>query len=292
MNDKLFLLDLMDKISFPKEAQVIFHDLLQRFLDNSEYYERIRGAVHNFMNNCTEEAYEEIDKLSVEMQEHSYTMSMLLLLLSAKPLKEKYIEKGIAECLYWDSIKDLCYKLNECHNVYGIWGTFVRDWFPGFYQMTRFALGRMQFENENFNFDSITINGITIKTGDKVIMMHIPSSGSFTKEERDESYLKAKEFYSKEFNNQPIPVVCDSWLLYPAYKEVFPEHSNIRSFIDDFTHIYEKTEEEFLDSWRIFGKEYRNSPKDWPKTTSLQRLFADYFIKGGKAGTGYGILIL
>ena len=292
MNDELFLMELMNKINFPKTAQDVFLDLFQRIINNPEYYNNMKNAVQKFMDNHALQSFEEIDNLSSEMKEHSYTMSMLLLMLSAKPLKNKYIDKGISVDLYWDSMKDLCYKLNECHNVYGIWGTFVRDWFPGFYQMTRFTLGRMQYEYEVFSLDIVSINGITIKSGDKVIVMHIPSSGSFTKEERLESYHKAKEFYSKEFNNQPIPVVCDSWLLYPAYKNVFPEHSNIRGFIDDFSYIYERTEEEFLDAWRIFGNTDNKSPKNWQKTTSLQRAFAEYFAKGGKAGIGYGVLTL
>lgn len=292
MSDELFLVELMDKINFPKVAQDVFLQLFNRIIHNPEYYNSIKNAVQKYMDNYTDQSYEDIDTLSVEMKEHSYTMSMLLLMLSAKPLKDKYIDKGVPIDLYWASMKDLCYKLNECHNVYGIWGTFVRFWFPGFYQMTRFTLGRMQYECETLSLDVVTVNGITIKSGDKIIMMHIPSSGSFTKEERLESYHKAKEFYSKEFNNQPIPVVCDSWLLYPTYKDVFPKHSNIRSFIDDFSFIYERTEEEFHDAWRIFGKDYNKSPKDWPKTTSLQRSFAEYFINGGKAGSGYGIFIL
>ncbi|GAA4654615.1 hypothetical protein GCM10023142_17530 [Anaerocolumna aminovalerica] len=292
MSDELFLTELMSKIHFPQEAQEIFLALYQRILHNPEYDNSMKSAVQLFIHTSSEKAFAEIDKLSVELKEHSYTMSMLLLLLCAKPLMEKYSEKGLPEDIYWDSIKDLGYKLKECHHVYGIWGTFVRDWFPGYYQMSRFALGRMQYECASFSFDTVTINGITIKSGDKVLMIHIPSSGSFTKEERLESYHKAKEFYSKEFDNQPIPVVCDSWLLYPAYKEVFPTHSNIRSFIDDFSYIYEKAEEEFLDAWRLFGNDYNKSPKDWPKTTSLQKAFAEYFISGGKAGIGYGIFIL
>ncbi|WP_281533121.1 acyltransferase domain-containing protein [Anaerocolumna aminovalerica] len=292
MSDELFLTELMNKIQFPKEAQEIYLSLYQRILHNPEHNNSMKSAVQLFIHASSEKAFTDIDKLSAELKEHSYTMSMLLLLLCAKPLMEKYSEKGLPEDIFWDSIKDLGYKLKECHHVYGIWGTFVRDWFPGYYQMSRFALGRMQYECASFSFDTVTINGITIKSGDKVLMIHIPSSGSFTKEERLESYHKAKEFYSKEFDNQPIPVVCDSWLLYPAYKEVFPTHSNIRSFIDDFSYIYEKAEEEFLDAWRLFGNDYNKSPKDWPKTTSLQKAFAEYFISGGKAGIGYGIFIL
>lgn len=292
MSDELFLTELMNKIHFPQEAQEVYLALYQQILHNPEHNNSMTSAVQLFMDTSSEKAFEEIDKLSAELNEHSYTMSMLLLLLCAKPLMEKYIEKGLPEDIYWDSLKDLGYKLKECYHIHGIWGTFVRGWFPGFYQMSRFALGRMQYEYATFSFDTVTISGITIKSGDKVLMIHIPSSGSFTKEERLESYHMAKEFYSKDFDNQPIPVVCDSWLLYPAYKEVFPTHSNIRSFIDDFSYIYEKTEEEFHDAWRIFGNDYNKSAKDWPQTTSLQKAFAEYFINGGKPGIGYGIFIL
>ena len=80
----------------------------------------------------------------------SYTADLLIYLLMTAHLKERYQEKGISEQIWLDSCMDLNWKLYECRKMYGIWGSFVSWWFDGFFEMTRFALGRLQFELMDF----------------------------------------------------------------------------------------------------------------------------------------------
>lgn len=292
MNEQEFLIYFMKKDNFPKEAQEDFQELYGKMLMNSDYKNRMDSLISMFMSNFTAQAFEHIDILAKDMNIHSYMISMLLLVLSSKPLLKLYHERNIPEEIYWNTAEDLTCKLKECYQLYGIWGTFVREWFPRFYQMSRFALGRMQYEYSIFKLDKYSIGGFTVKKEDKVINMHIPASGSFSEEKRMESYHKAYEFYKKDFEGRPIPVVCSSWLLDPALKDILPAHSNIRGFMNDFTYIHAYTEEEFHDAWRIFGKDASKPPKDLPRDTSLQKIFAEYLEKGRKSGKGYGVLLL
>ena len=290
MNEQEFLIFFMEKIGFPEEAQEFFQGLHRQILKETEYNRRMDYIIKVFMDNQSEKAFEQADLLAKDMNIHSYTMSMMLLLLSCKPLSELYYERNISEDIFWDTLADLTYKLNECRHIYGIWGTFVRTWFPPFYQTARFALGRMQYEYSSFFLDEYSLNGVTLKKGDKVINMHIPSSGSFSEKARMDSYQRAYRFFEKDFPEKTVPIVCSSWLLYPGYRDILPAHSNIRNFMDDFSYIKGYNRKEFTDSWRIFGKDAGKPPVDLPRDTSLQKAFAEYLEKGGTPGVGYGIL--
>ncbi|HII79717.1 MAG TPA: DUF5596 domain-containing protein [Methanosarcina sp.] len=134
MNEQEFLIFFMEKIGFPEEAQEFFQGLHRQILKETEYNRRMDYIIKVFMDNQSEKAFEQADLLAKDMNIHSYTMSMMLLLLSCKPLSELYYERNISEDIFWDTLADLTYKLNECRHIYGIWGTFVRTWFPPFYQ--------------------------------------------------------------------------------------------------------------------------------------------------------------
>mgnify|MGYP001416517494 FL=1 len=284
-----FLTRFMEKVNFPKEAITLFTKLYQEVISSPHYTDLLNTSIKKYMNSDDVGAFYDIDCLAKNMDIPSYTMSMLLLSLCAKPLKEEYHKKGVSEDIYWNSMKDLTYKLKECYQLHGIWGTFTRDWYLGFYQMNRFALGRMQYELFEFMLDTYKAKGITLHKGDKVINLHIPSEGPFDDKTRLTSYKKAYSFYKDSFDQKAIPFVCNSWLLYPAYKEILPKGSNIRSFMDDFTYIQGERSEKFNDAWRVFGKDYKCDPHNLPRKTSLQRSFADHLKNGGKTGTGYGI---
>lgn len=73
-------------------------------------------------------------------------MNMCLLLGACPALRERYAEKGIDEAIFWKSIEDMRWKLHECMDCEEVWGTFVPHWYRGFFEMTRFGLGRFQFE--------------------------------------------------------------------------------------------------------------------------------------------------
>jgi hypothetical protein len=288
-NKQDFIKYTMEKIEFPEEAREVFLHLCRKIEGKKEFLGKFTELADRFMDGESDSVFEELDVLAETMEVHTYSMSMLLLLWCSEPLLERYGWEDISEDIFWDTIYDLHCKLMECFEVYGIWGTFVRTWYPGFYQMNRFALGRLQYEYSDFLLEEYEADGNLVKKDDRVINMHIPSSGSFSKEIRLDSYKKAFEFYKDDFGGRPIPMVCDSWLLYPKHREFLPEHLNIRSFMEDFTYIKGSEEDKFNNAWRVFGKDSDKAPDELPQNTSLQKAFAKYLMAGGKTGSGYGV---
>lgn len=284
-----FVKYMMENINFPQEAQEVFLSLCGQIEMGTHYREKFKELAYRYMRGETDTVYEEVDVLAETMEIHSYTLSMLLLLWCGEELLVRYKEEEIPDEIYWDTVYDLKFKLMECYQVYGIWGTFVRSWYPGFYQMTRFALGRLQYEYSDFKLEEYEAGGNIVKKGDRVINMHIPSSGSFSWEKRLDSYKRAFEFYKDDFGGKPIPMVCDSWLLYPEHRDFLPEHLNIRSFMDDFTYIEGVAEDKFENAWRVFGKDSSKAPNELPQETSLQKAYAKHLLAGGKTGSGYGV---
>ncbi len=217
---------------------------------------------------------------------HDYTATFLMYIVLSQRLEQLYIQRGIDNSIFYESMKDLSFKLKECKEVKGIVGTFT-NWFPGFYKLTRFALGRLQFELTEAKYDYTDgVNGV--KVGDTVINMHIPSSGEpLTPEAADESFALAKEFFRDSFDTEYIPFVCSSWLLHPINDHILPEKSNIRAFKNRFVILSHKLDlGENL--WRFFGTDEKN-PEKLPANTSLRRAYVEHLKAGGRTGSAYGI---
>ena len=93
-----------------------------------------------------------------------YAVDLLLFIFLSAPLRERYRQRGVADEIWRDSMLDLRYKLVECHDVYGVWGSFVASWFAGFFTLGRFALGRLQFEQIALGYD-FAQNGVSLRKG-------------------------------------------------------------------------------------------------------------------------------
>lgn len=221
---------------------------------------------------------------------HNYTAELLLFICLSKKLRERYAENGLSMQIYHDSMLDLRYKLEECLAVYGICGSFVAGWFPGFFNLTRFALGRLQFELTDMPYD-YEVGGIKVAKGQKVINMHIPRSGQpLSKELYEQSFALAKQFYKDTYPVElPAPFVCHSWLLYPDTAKFVPPHLNTYKFLSEFT-IMESHYNNGEDLWRLFDT-MEQHPDRLPTDTSLRRAFVAHLKNGGRVGWGMGILV-
>lgn len=223
---------------------------------------------------------------------HRHTVDFLFLMAASERLRADYKAAGLSDTLFWDTIADLKYKLIECRDVYGIWGTFVAFWHPWFYTMRRFKLGRLQYEAIPFkNGAPVTLGGYTVQPGDTVYNMHIPSCGPLNREVRFASYKKAYEFYKKDLGGKPMVFVCHSWLLYPENREILPETLNMVDFLNDF-YIYEsQADDVFHDKWRVFGKDFEKPDSELPEDTTQRRCFKRWLLAGKKTGSGAGIFL-
>lgn len=220
---------------------------------------------------------------------HNYASELLLFICYSRKLLERYAAANLPREIWHDSMLDLKYKLDECQAVMGICGSFVAGWFPGFFNLTRFALGRLQFEIHEFD-NEYKVGEHVIAKGSKAINMHIPRSGQpLSKELYEDAFARAKEFYKDTFVGiDPVPFVCHSWLLYPDTAKFVPAHLNTCKFLSEFT-VFESHYNDGDDLWRLFDTMERH-PDRLPADTSLRRAFVDHLKNGGRVGWGFGIL--
>ena len=271
--DKAFLLEAYDKICANSEAKAEFDRILGVYEANikCDQYKELLVPAQNagYLANV-----------------HKYTSGLLIYMCMTKHLKKLYEERGINDQIFYDSMLDLRYKLEECKAVRGMVGSFVAWWFPGFFDLTRFALGRLQFEVVKFghNYDK---NGIVLTPDSKVINVHIPRTGTpMDKESCDAAYAQAREFF-KEEAGENCPFICHSWLLFPEHANILPKHTNVYRFFSEFD-VFESGENEGDDLWRLFDTEDRN-PNRLPTDSSLRRNYVEHMKKGGKLGWGLGV---
>ena len=220
---------------------------------------------------------------------HPYTVDILVFICMSKHLKAIYEERGMDLQIYKDSVLDIKWKLEECKIVKGICGSFVATWFAGFFNMTRFALGRLQFELITVNFD-YEKNGVKlIKDQSTVINVHIPRTGTpIDKISCDSSYAQAREFF-KDKVGENAAFICNSWLLYPENKNILSHDSNTYRFMSEYDIVKWRTNIG-EDLWRLFDTDEKN-PSRLPTNGSFRSRYVEHLKNGGRVGVGVGIKI-
>lgn len=220
---------------------------------------------------------------------HEYTGALLLLICCSRQLKEYYKAAGLSREIYKTTMFDLKYKLTECRLVKGVWGTFVAPWLAGYFDLSRFGLGRLQFEIRELKA-SYSKNGLTLCPESKVINVHIPRTGGRLDEEsRKRAYAMAAEFFSARYGLDPVVFYCSSWLLFPKHQQIMKEGSNLLSFIRDYDIIEAGEYEDYSETWRLFDMDYTEDHSLLPADSSLRREYINMMDRGEKTGWGKGI---
>jgi hypothetical protein len=283
-----------DSFEYPQEAKEVLllsYDKLKADILEEQFKKHIKLFENNELVDYGE-TIRELDDIACKISTHRYTIHLLFLICLSKHTKKLYDEQGISEKIYVDTMYDLKIKAFECYQLYDVWGNFVAaEWEFGILDLSIFALGRLQFAPTKFE-GTYSKNGHTIHPGDTVIDVHIPSGTGLRYEDCMKSYQEAEKFFEKRFLGSVTPFVCYSWLLYPPNKEILPENSNILKFIKDYDMINVSVDEEKTDLWRIYYKEANKVPVDLPRTTSLQRAYADWLSQGNKVGLGHGVFFM
>ena len=279
--------NLMNEIGFTKEEQ-------------NKYYEyknligtRMDSYAEDFMRGklSFNEVLDKVHKFQ-SCGLHQYTIDLLFVLECTSFLLEKYESNGISKKIFIDAMKDIKYKVEECIRVKNIFGIFVVKWYEKFLDLKRIALGRLQYDISTYNGDAITIKNYTIHEGDFVLWCHIPSSGPLNPELCIESFKMAYDFFADKLNNGILPIMCCSWLLYPQYREVFGEKSNIANFKSNFEIVDVQNKEKFDEMWRVFGVECDSIDiNDLPSNTTMQKNFIQYMKKGYSFGVATGFIL-
>lgn len=291
---KEYVLNFMKELEFDKEAiEALYADYLK--IDANEnakkaFDECVKAHeenIHTDYGALLKKAEDAGESVGV----HKYSAGLLVFICLSRHLKKCYEEQGIDLSIWHNSMLDLKWKLWECKAVKGMWGSFVAWWFPGFFNMTRFALGRLQFDFARYG-DTYSDDEITLTPDTMIIGVHIPRTLTpFDKASRDDAYAQAKAFFAPRLNGAPMVFTCCSWLLYPAFKDIIPEKSNTRSFMDEFKIIkeYHDKEGEYNDAWRLFDMDQPKDLNEYPENTSLRRAIKKYLLNGGRTGEGLGI---
>ncbi len=274
--DADFLIRAYDTIMCDDEAAPIWNTAVQQ-------YEQSIDCDYNAMIKIA-------DHVAEICYLHEYVTEFLLFACMTKHAERRYIDKGISYDVYYNTMSDLRYKVEECKLVKGFPGCFVADWFIKFFRLERLAFGRLQFEiiefGENYEkSDKI----LTPKT--PVINVHIPRSNTPLSEQLcDQAFCAAKEYY-KEMVGEPCAFVCYSWFLYPENHHLLSEKSNIYKFMKRFDLIKFGYDRDFENLWRLFDTDEKNFRK-LPTDTSMRRAYVEHLKNGGKLGWGYGVFFL
>jgi len=286
-----YLVSFMREFAYPeREASALLDafDLLTEACEN-ELFELVseydRGYGIDF-----EQAIHRMKALSELAGIHEYTGALILFLCYTKRLREYYSEAGIPDGVFGNTVLDLRYKLDECVCVHGIVGTFVAKWFSGFFNLTRFALGRLQFEIIDFAAE-YEKDGLKLTPDSRVINVHIPRT--LTRLDREstlDAYRLAKEFFAPSLGESPV-IVCSSWLLFPRHKEMLKQGSNLLAFIGDYELFASGEYPDYKDVWRLFDTLYDGDPTHLPADTSLRRAYIDLIRNGEKTGWGRGLFV-
>ena len=274
--DRSFLTDTYERIASHPRASLLWERAL------AVYRENIRCDFHEILSLANRAA----ELLGV----HTYTAELLILLCLTERLREEYERCGMDTAIWSDTVLDLKYKTEECKLVKGIVGTFVAEWFFKFFDMTRFTLGRLQFQIIEFGHE-YEKNGVKLTLSDKVIDMHIPRSGKpLDPESCDEAFARAKKFFAEETEGV-CAFVCHSWLLYPEHEAILSHSSNVYRFMKRFDIIKSGISQSKGDLWRLFDTDEKN-PERLPADTSMRRAYINHLKNGGNVGWGFGVFVL
>ena len=286
--------ELMERLTFPTEAREVLLSSFDRIAENATataWWRRLMARYENTEMCEYGEMIEDVRALADTLSLCRHTLEMLLFLSFGKSLRARYAERGIDESIYYNSLMDLRYKLEECHLVHGTVGSFVSFWFPGFFDLTRFSLGRLQFEMTTLK-KTFTVGGEVLPQGTKAINIHIPRTGTrLCHHEVLTSYRMAAETFADKFGDEPIVFTCHSWMLDPWHAEVLPPDSNMVQFLRDFSVVETGHYDSYSETWRFFDCAVGDNLDTLPTDTTLRRVYVEKMRRGEPTSWGRGVFI-
>lgn len=221
---------------------------------------------------------------------HPFTADLILLLSCIPEAKLRYAQAGIPENIYWDSMKDIRFKMEETHTVYDIWGVYCGPWLAMLLQQKCICLGRLQFEPLHSHCGCV-IGEHTLQKGDLLLNVHIPSFGKLLYEDVLDAYRQAAQFFQDKFPNRLIWIQAETWILYPPVMQLLPE-GNLRTWAKDYQVVLACIDPKQDDRYRIFQKPSSTPVQEYPEKNPLQRQLKAWLLEGNQMGIGFGYLLM
>ena len=289
-----YLLRFFEEFDYPEEARevlILAYDKIIEGENTEARFSKLLASYDESYDIGYGNAIDEMKEISKDAVIHEYTGALLLFICFSKKLEEYYKKSDIDREIFVTSMYDLKYKLMECKEVYGIYGSFVAGWFPGFFRLNRFGFGKLQFEIIKFG-DEYTNRVIRLFPESPVINVHIPRTGGRLDEEsRKRSYAMAAEFFAEILDENPIVFVCNSWLLFPRHTEILKPGSNVLGFMSDYDIYKSGLYDDYGQVWRLFDTYYTGDVDKLPQNGSFRRAYADLIRRGEKTGWGRGVYV-
>lgn len=278
--------DICKKLGFPEEGFSVLEEaygLIRNDAKANALFDRAGESLLHPNEIVFGEATEEIVKRTgVDV----CILNAVLCVCAVEPLREIYERAGQGDKL--DAyLPRLASAFVSCKKDTGVFGIKDAFWQWMFHELQCVRLGRLEYEPFHHFCDKPYGK---IKKGDPVILIHIPRGGSLDMDEVMESLKLGYERFKCEFENETVPFMTHSWLLYPPFLNgVFKEGGNIQKFAGLFDIISENTAG-YANFPNVFGCPYPGDDLSGvPTKTSLQRSMLDFVKKGNLMGEGYGI---
>ena len=259
------LMRLMRLIGLPEEAAEGVRKAAERSMEGMEPL--VAALTHPLSAERAEREWEE------RLQGEKWGVLACLLLAAARA-HEEYARLGIPEKVYKDTMGCFTRFVKEHRALTGEWG-FDRGWWAWRAACLRlFRIGALEYE--------------LLSGEQRALSLHIPSDASLDPEACRSSHDKARAFFAAHF---PVcaraPVVCSSWLLHPALKELLGGESNIVRFQSLFDIVRVDEDDR---SYRAFVfRRTDGDIADYPEKTTLQRRLKEHLLRGGHMGAALGI---
>ena len=288
-----YLKSFFAEFDFPDEARTDILAVYEQILANEACSNTLWGAVEQYVD--TSYDYDsflgQVHSSLTDADINCYIGEIIFVILLSRRLRELYHDEGISDGIYKNTMLDIRYKLFECKCVYGVWGMFVAYWEKGFFKMTRFGLGRLQYDMTTFK-NTYSGHGIELSEGSPILNVHIPRTGTRLDYELvKDSYRQAIEFFAPWFKGAPVAFMCNSWLLYPKNKEILAPTSNLYKFMSDYDVFFTKDFSNYREMWRLFDTQITEDIDALPQDTSLRRAYADIMRRGEPLGTSHGVYV-
>lgn len=201
-----------------------------------------------------------------------------IFLLAALKSYEKYLEKGIRESIYIETMKCFSRFCNEHLVSYKKYGFDRGFWTGRQTSLSLFRLGTLEYE-------------MCEESGIKKIEIHIPSDAILTKEKIDESISLAKDFFKTYFPEyKDAKYYCHTWLLSPTLvkENMLSKDSHILIFMSYFNIVDSYPSNDYLE-W-VYKDRYLKDLSTFKCITSLQSKLKQYIIKDNEFLNGIGEL--
>ncbi len=292
-----YILDFMEYSDYPVEARETLIVAFELAAGDAECNRIMQEITDEYEKNADMNynlLFDGAVTISERIGVSEYTVDLLLFMLLTRGLRRRYDKRGFSEDMYRGAVLDLKWKLLECHGVKGVWGSFVKEWLVGWFRVARFAFGRLQYELCSFGREYEHC-GVVLKPEDKAVFVHIPRSlEPLSAESVDLSLCMAREFFAGDFNGGQVVFCCSSWMLYPDNLKFLSPLSNTAKFAARFDIISSDTDDDgkYPNAWRVFNQEFNGDTSEINPTTKIGSALLEHYKRGGKMGSGFGILLM